>query len=207
VKVVALLQAGLRRVLELTEGVVREVNAESFTPVFVLARASVETGCLLNDFSYRAARLAEAHDRAAIEGFDERVMKALLGGRSAEWKPGPDAPEALHVLTVIDNVTKRHPKLRSMYHLLSEFAHPNYDGMIGAYQRPGGDQAVFEDHPASARQDAVNLTVGGAALALLLTKSAIDAYAAQHEAFVRLCEDNVYSRGDWPIGVPYPRQS
>jgi len=142
--------------------------------VFVLARASVETGCLMYDFSVRVETVVTAQNPAAIEAFDERVMKALLGGKSDEWKPHPDAPEALNVLTIIDHLTKRFPKLRSMYDLLSEFAHPNYDGMIGAYQQPGGDPTVFEDHPAPMRQDAVNLAVGGAGLGLLLTTGATE---------------------------------
>ncbi len=52
VKVLVLLQADLRRVLELTEAFVTEINAGLLTPPFVTARAALETSCLLYSLPY-----------------------------------------------------------------------------------------------------------------------------------------------------------
>lgn len=206
-KVLVLLQAGLRRVLELTEAHVAEVNAGLFTPPFVTARAVIETSCLLYRMAQEAERITKDHDRAALEQFDDRIMKAMFGGKSPEWTHANEI-QALNVLTIIDNLTKTTiPDLRSMYDLLSEYAHPNYDGMIGVYQVVIERSSKFIDHPASEQRADLSTAVGMTGFGLLLTERAVAQYQALLPDFVRLCEEYIHERGVWPPDVPYPRES
>jgi len=152
-----------------------------------------------------ADRLVKEHDLKALEAFDERIMRALLGGKSAEWTH-PDEYEALNVLTIIDQLTKKTiPQLRPMYDLLSEYAHPNYDGMLGVYHRVVGKIPTFIDHPASQQPEELNTAVGMAGFALILTDLAVSRYQAILSGFVTLCEEHIHKRGTWPASVSYPR--
>jgi hypothetical protein len=208
VKVLVLLQSGLRRVLELTGAFVNEVNAGLFTPPFVTARAALETSCLLYSVTEDVERIVHAHDLPALEEFDKKMMRALLGGKSRVWTHA-DEYEALNVLTIIDHLTeKMMPKLREMYDLLSEYAHPNYDSMIGVYQRVirQTEGAKFIDHPAPQFPEALNTAVGMAGFALHLTERAVARYQAILSKFVSLCEEAIQKGGTWPAEMPYPRQ-
>jgi len=204
-KVLVLLQAGLRRVLELTEAFIVETNSGLFTPPFVTARAAFETSCLLYSVVTDAEQVVLGHGFLALEEFDKKMMRALLGGKSREWTH-PEEFEALNVLTIIDRLGKKMPNLKSMYELLCEYAHPNYDGMIGVYQRVTGQSATFIDHPAFREREILSTAVGITGLSLGLTERALTRYQAVLPDFVRMCEEGIHKRGTWPADMPYPRQ-
>lgn len=84
VKVTALVQVGIRRVLELTESFVSDVNAGRYTPPFVTSRAAVETACLMYRTVQQVREMIDAQDLAAVEEFDARIMRILVGGKSKE---------------------------------------------------------------------------------------------------------------------------
>src|SRR6202022_1962390 len=76
----------------------------------------------------------------------------------------------------------------SMYELLSEYAHPNYNGMIGVYQRITGGASIFVDHPADAHRDQMKTAVGMVGTGLLLVEWSAAQYRDALPAFIRLCE-------------------
>jgi hypothetical protein len=204
-KVAALLQVGIRRILELTESFVSDVNAGRYTPPFISARATVETACLMYSAIQRVREANTTRDLSALEEFDERIMKMLVGGKSREWAH-PDEYEAVNVLTVIQHLTKRIPQLTSMYELLCEYAHPNYSGMMGAYSQIRGGALVFADRPTDAHLEEMKTAVGMVGLALDLAARSAERYREALPAFIRLCESQIHARGTWPAGVPYPRE-
>jgi hypothetical protein len=122
-------------------------------------------------------------------------MRALMGGKSSKWAHSEEF-EALNVLTIIDQLTKKMPKLRAMYDLLSEYAHPNYSGMMGVYQRVADQVSTFVDHPAADHVGLLNAAVGMAGFALMLIDDAVT--RCQNDllpAFVQLCEEEIHASG------------
>lgn len=205
-KVIVVLQVGLRRILELTESFIADVNAGLFTPPFVTARAVVETACLLRRVVQRVREITGAHDLAALKDLDPWLMRVLMGGKSSEWTHA-DEYEAINVLSVIKQLSDEMPHLLSMYELLSEYAHPNYKGMMGVYQGIKGGASVFIDHPADAHRDEMKTAVGMVGFGLLLIERGEAQYRGVLPAFIRLCEEQIHKGGTWPADVPFPRQA
>ncbi len=58
----------------------------------------------------------------------EFLRRTMVASRSE-----PGLPEAINVLTLIDKVDKDFPGFRKSYDQLSEYAHPNWCGVLGAY--------------------------------------------------------------------------
>ena len=58
------------------------------------------------------------------------MVQLLLGQR---LEPETELPVSINILTIIDHADKKIPKLRKNYDRLSEFAHPNWSGALGAY--------------------------------------------------------------------------
>jgi len=92
-----------------------------------------------------------------------------------------------------------------MYDLLSEYAHPNYSGMMGVYQRLISGVPTFVSHPAPQHSDVLKTAVGMAGFGLLLTERALVQYQEVLPEFIRLCEENIHEGGTWPAEIPYPR--
>lgn len=82
VKMVVILQVGMRRVLELGNAALAEINGQHLTAMCVLVRAVFETCCLLYDLSKHLDKTVEADDTASLEEFDKYMVAALLGHKS-----------------------------------------------------------------------------------------------------------------------------
>ncbi len=70
--------------------------------------------------------------RALNNGMDD-ALDAKLNGFLTGSKVWHDLPGAINVLTMIDKVEKVIPGYRAHYDFLSEYAHPNWSGALGAY--------------------------------------------------------------------------
>ena len=64
----------------------------------------------------------------SFHSFDEKTTRLLAGGRNDE-----EYPSAINILTVLEKCDKRYPGILMIYEGLSESAHPNFEGLMGAY--------------------------------------------------------------------------
>ncbi len=208
-KIIDILQAGLRRNLELAASFIGSFNAQLFVPLFVDARAVVETASLLWDLSMRVRRVLAQGGKGALSELDTHLMKVLLGAKSKEWVGDPDKYQAPNVLTILDRLAKSgFPQLRGFYDMLSEFAHPNFAGLQGAYAKVNATtrETTFVDRPFQVRAGSLVVPVNALSVGLNVTVTAIEAYDEDAALFVRLCEQDIHDKGTWPRSIPYPRE-
>jgi hypothetical protein len=133
-KVIILLQGGLRRTIELTEATIREINLRNLVSSALLSRGTLETACLLWDVMNVIEEVVASGDRAEVQRLlEETLSKSLFGGKAKEVMLD-EAVEARNVITIIQRLSKKfHVPLFGFFERLSEYAHPNYHGMmIGA---------------------------------------------------------------------------
>ncbi|MBX7186375.1 MAG: hypothetical protein K1Y01_14650 [Vicinamibacteria bacterium] len=198
-------QIGLRRSIEISDGFAASFNAGLYTPLFILARASIETGCLMWDLWTRLARILIEQDKAALEDFDDRIIRAILGR-----KVGPnDAPPeyvAPNVLTIIQRQTKDLEGLAQLYAELSEIAHPNNDGMLSVYASARHEGHDFIDRPFASAPLGLSAAVHAATVGLKQSVFAAEQFETIGKDFAAFCEAAIYEKGNWPPSIPYPAQ-
>lgn len=198
-KTTVLLQVGLRRALELTESTVREINAHSLVSAFVTSRALFETACVIFYTWKKVETVLNSRSNRVLEEFDDDVMQLLLGARDKDWG-GP--VQAKNILTVIDHVSKVFKEARKRYDALSEFAHPNYAGMLEIYQRSDNRRQRFI-HPWKDNRGRLPLLMASVLESLTIINFALEKFKDRLPDFVRLCEEEIYQSGTWPKEVAY----
>jgi hypothetical protein len=77
-----------------------------------------------------------------IAGLHEKVMRLLLGSKSGIT----DLP-AINVLSFVDAMDGKIPKFRKAYDSLSEYAHPNWSGMMLLYSKHDEKKVLTEFGP------------------------------------------------------------
>lgn len=206
-KIHNLVQIGLRRVLELSAGAVREMSARNVTNTFVLVRAAFETSCLIWDAVRRVETVTEGNRVEDLEELGKFLMDVLFGYKSKEWALSEEYV-ARNVVTIIQRLTKQtDTQFEGFYAVLSEHAHPNYLGMMGVYQEPiedGNPVWKFSDGDAERRKMMFVSAMQALIVALEMIQTTIDQMLAVIIPFAELCERRSYERGAWPVNVPYP---
>lgn len=206
VKVRVLNQAALRRTLDLAGAFVRDTNAGSLAPAFVNARAGLETAFAALDVAVAVDRVLAKRDKAGLTALDERIMKGLVGSKAAHW--GGEEIQAVNVLTIIDRFAKLvSPEIRTAYDDLSEHAHPNYLGTVGAYSGIDETSGVtfFIEQPLHVDPRKIGLPLSAMEGALNLMIAAIETFESKLSSFVLLCDEAIHDKGTWPSKLPYPR--
>jgi hypothetical protein len=202
-----ILQAVLRRGLELFESFVRDCNDKAFVPLFVTGRALMESAALAADLWLRIDVIIRGWSKTALTELDEILMRALLGSRSADWGD-PEKYLAHNVLTLVDRVGKALDiPLRSTYDGLSEHAHPNSSGTLLAYcrQNVSDRHSTFVDRPFATLLDGVDSVVSSTGLSLTVLALAVRDFEKHLPEFVALCEEAIHDGGTWPSDTPFPR--
>jgi hypothetical protein len=115
----------IHRMSNLATSAIRSIEAGDVVPGSVLTRASVETVAVLFCLNQAVEQFLELRD---VERIDSFLMSSLVGAR---WSGHP--VQSINVLTLIDKVTKTIPAFRASYDNLSEYAHPNWSGLLGSY--------------------------------------------------------------------------
>jgi hypothetical protein len=124
-KVISLRELLLYRLAELSRAAVDLYKSTKVVSAILLTRAALESTSMLFALDALVRSALESGDVSRI---DETLMKMLVGGRSEL------APErAIHIHTHIDKMNKQYEGLRWWYDELSEYAHPNYPGLMGSY--------------------------------------------------------------------------
>jgi len=127
-KVVNLREALLYRITELSESALELYETQNrIISAFIITRAIHETIALYYSFHVKLKRVI---DNRSLDNFDEYLMKMLFG-----WKNDNDFPKVPNILNAIDDLNKQLDGFRQNYDRLSEFCHPNYSGVFGAYAK------------------------------------------------------------------------
>jgi hypothetical protein len=143
IKMMLLMQNAIRRAVELSDSMIRDTNAFSYTPVFTSSRSLFELASLIFDAYDRLHGIHSSWDMKAYLELSEHLDNVILGWKSEEWHPGRDKAEDLalkakNVITIMQRIDKKYiDGYFSLYELLSEVAHPNYMGMMEAYCKIG----------------------------------------------------------------------
>ena len=113
------------RMLDLTLASISLLEQDRVVPAAIISRAATETVALLYALHHEIAKFLRTPDESRIEAF---LKTALVGSRN------PDHPiQATNILNAIDKLDKEIPAFRLCYDGLSEFAHPNWSGVLGSY--------------------------------------------------------------------------
>jgi hypothetical protein len=116
--------------IELTEAAIWEINRRDLVTSALLARATLETSCMLWGVMFRVEEVAKSGDTAKLADFYPLMDKSLLGGKAKDFRVS-EGIEARNVITIIEKLTKKlDVPLMGYFERLSEFAHPNYHGMM-----------------------------------------------------------------------------
>lgn len=125
-KAVNLREALLYRITELGESAIDLYEKPNrIISAYLITRAVHETTALFYLFYLR---LEKVTDDQSLTDFDEFLMKLLFG-----WKNDKNFPAAINILNAVDKLDKLIDGFRYNYDRLSEFCHPNYSGVLGAY--------------------------------------------------------------------------
>lgn len=130
----------IHRVADLATVTMQLFEDGRFVPAFIMARSVVETVSIMFFLHKSVLDFCDNHD---VEKLDEFLMKTTMGSKD---KSTPHEP--YNILTAVDKVDKEFEGLRQMYDCLSEFAHPNWSGTLGAYGRFDKEKHIllFDEH-------------------------------------------------------------
>lgn len=127
-KAVSIRELLMHRVSALSCSAVDQFESKEVISGIVLTRAIVETVAVLYCLNKRLEQFVAAPGDVEEERLDDFLMKSLVGAR---WEEHP--VQAQNVLSFIDKVSKEIELFRESYDSLSEYAHPNWSGMLGTY--------------------------------------------------------------------------
>jgi hypothetical protein len=115
------------RITELAETALELYHKEGrLISAFLITRAVHETTAL---FYWFYEKLEQTVKQKELGDFDDFIMKVLFGWRLKD----AEFPEAYNILTAVDKLTKQIDSFRPHYEQISEYCHPNYSGVLGAY--------------------------------------------------------------------------
>lgn len=94
----------------------------------ILLRSAFETLATLIHLNQLMGQVVD--ERLDFHDFDRRTRVLALGSRD-----GATRHQSVNIVTVLDKADRRYPGLKPLYGLLSESAHPNFEGMIAGYSK------------------------------------------------------------------------
>ena len=205
-QVMILLQVGLRRTIELTEAAIREINLRNVVSTALLSRGTLETACLLWDVMNAIEEVVASGDRGEVKRLLETLSKSLLGGKAKEVMLD-EAIEARNVITIIQRLSKKFDvPLFGFFERLSEYAHPNYHGMMATYTEAGAEGGIkaFCDGRTSSKRALLITAIGTVATSCSIIIESFKIAAARLESLAALAERAVFEAGTWPKEIEYP---
>lgn len=200
-----LLQCGLRRTLELTHAAIAEVNAQKMNTSCLLSRAAFETECLMYDSMLRVKTVTDSNDTHKLGELYDHLRRVVLGGKS-EHRVSEDIL-AVSILTAVQRVSRHFGDVPwKLYEVLSEYAHPNYHGMLATYTERGKDQGVttFVDRRPGRLEASTSAALSALANGLDILELAFTTYDGLIDDLVLLAEKRNHEAGKWPKDLPYP---
>jgi len=135
-KAFSLREALIHRIAELSEVAVELFESEKSVSAIIMTRAVYETTSVLY-WLYKS--LEKVCTKKDLGNIDEFFMKSLFGSKNGEG-----SLESYNILTAIDHTDKDFKGYRNAYDSLSEFAHPNWPGLSGAYSKLNREKIILE---------------------------------------------------------------
>jgi len=126
----------IHRIAELSEVAVELFELKKIVPAIIMTRAVFETTAVLY-WLYKSIKHVCATKE--LGNIDEFFMKSLFGSKNEER-----LPESYNILTAINHTDKDFQGYRNAYNSLSEFAHPNWSGLSGAYSKLNQEKIILE---------------------------------------------------------------
>ena len=124
-KVLSLRELLIHRVSALASPAVTLFEQGKHVPAVVLTRAVLETVTIVFALHRQLQAFLKTKDVLALDDF---LMNCLMASR---WENATH--QARSILTFVDHVDKKIPGFRQTYDSLSEYAHPNWCGVSGAF--------------------------------------------------------------------------
>lgn len=112
------------RTEELARGACDRLENGDLASGILLVRAVIECTA----FVWRLYELLEGRQKHQPDELDKKFEQLLLG-----WTKSPPFPERINILTIIEQMNKVIPDARKAYDFMSEFAHPNWSGVMGLF--------------------------------------------------------------------------
>ena len=150
-KAMAIRGALIWRVEELGRCAIEALERNDVAVGLMLTRGVMECtalmGCLVE--------VVEKRNSADTAELSEVLDKMLYG-----WKNDAELPEAINVMTLLKHLNRRFESSQRNYEHLSEFAHPNWGGVLGLFSRTDNDRFTtyfgrFEERIAGPRSTGV----------------------------------------------------
>lgn len=202
-----LTQVSVRRMIELTEAAIREINRRNLVTTALLSRAALETSCLLWDVTRQGEDVARGNDLDRLEEFKTLIEKSLAGGKAPHFRLSEEI-EARSVITIVQRLTKSlDVPLWGYFERLSEFAHPNYHGMMGSYSEAAEESGAiqtFWDRRESMVRPLILTALGTLATSGRIVIWSFEIFARNLKPLALLSERSIHERGTWPADEPYP---
>lgn len=160
-KALSLRETLIHRIADLSDAVIKLYKLEKIVPAIIMIRSVFETSAVLFRLFIKLKNVSKTGDLHDINDF---LNKHLFGGRNK------DAPvKSYNILTAIDHTDKEFENFRIAYDDLSEFAHPNWSGLMGAYSDSYKNKYVLKLGKEEGRVPAIvslRLLVGSLKLAI-----------------------------------------
>jgi len=92
----------------------------------ILLRSAMETLGILIYLNQKMEAVLEEKEK--FDDFSKLTSRLMLGS-----KDGSTRHESVNILTVLEKCNKKYPGIFDLYKVLSESAHPNYEGVCSGY--------------------------------------------------------------------------
>jgi len=92
----------------------------------ILLRSAMETLGILIYLNQKTEAVIEGKEK--FDNFSSLTSRLMLGS-----KDGSTQLESVNILTVLEKSNKKYPGIFDLYKILSESAHPNYEGVCSGY--------------------------------------------------------------------------
>jgi hypothetical protein len=161
--IVSLREMLFHRASALATPAVSLLEARNVVSGVLLTRALIETVAMLVDLHEKLEDFVKSPD---VDVFHAFLMKSLFANRY-EDKGVKHEYFTSNILSSINRLDKKSQGIRQMYDVLSEYAHPNYNGVFGTFGKMDQEKLVLNLGPNVRGKG--NDIIGAGALAAALT--------------------------------------
>lgn len=206
-RIADVLQLGTRRCVDLAESTIREINLERMNSSCLLARAVLETGCLML-YLGRGVRHAVTDPASAdFEQLHRFAFDTLVGsGKKAKKFIFMEGHTVTNVLTIMEKLDRElSTPFIGFYEGLSEHSHPNAHGMALTHVRThSACVTTYVEQTDGRLSVSLSLAISALATALQVAEVANQQWDDARAAFILHAEQRIHDAGTWPVDIPFP---
>jgi hypothetical protein len=124
------------RMLDFSEAAFLLIENDHVIPSLPIIRALFENIAIV--YRIKSSIDKSLEENKLDNGFDDLITKIVFGTRDN------DEILAINILTQIDKLDKEYSGIRKFYDSISEFVHPNCDGVLGSYSELNEEDYITE---------------------------------------------------------------